>query len=164
MTSPRSALPKQDQGYRWWVAVRNSPIVRRRTHLEDMLSFPVGAESELRFFHYRVITGIVWRPFTIVTAKLPDLIEIELRTHNEEVLFPNLLDDKELGPFIVQERSRELRDSLLNLQPLIMQRFPNQKAGALGEQYLELFNMLTPDVLKPFYHALNPDYFEWLKT
>ena len=45
-----------------------------------------------------------------------------------------------------------------------MKRFPNQDAGALGEQYLELFNMLTPDVLVPFYNALNPQFFEWLKT
>ena len=107
---------------------------------------------------------MVWRPFTLVRAMLPELAEVDLKTSRDELLFPDLPEDRELGPFNVQSRDPDLRDALLDMQPGIMERFPHREAGALGEQYLELFDMLTPDALKPFYHALNPQYFEWLRA
>ncbi|MCI0437628.1 MAG: hypothetical protein L0177_00675 [Chloroflexi bacterium] len=154
----------QNLGYQWWVKIRNAPVITRNIPLESKISFPVGAEGELRLFHYRVLDAKVLRPFSIVRAKLPELTEIELETETEKELFPTLSRNQVLGESRIQTWSVELQKSLLNLQPQIMERFPKQKAGTPGEQYLELFDMLTPDVLKPFYYALNPEYFEWLKT
>ena len=154
--------PSSDIGYQWWLTVSNAPLVRQKLPLEAMLSYPVGAPGELKFFHFRIHDFIARRPFSIVRATLPSLAIIELTLASEKPIFQGL--PQELGRVNIKEWSLELEKSFLNMQPAIMQLFPNQKAGALGKEYLELFNMLTPDVFKPFYNALNPEYFEWLQS
>lgn len=149
-----------DQGYRWWLSMRNAPEIRAKMPMESKLSYPVGASGELRAFHYRVMDGRIVRPYTWVRALLPDIKIVELTISKERSLFSGL--PAEPGEFHV-DWTVEREKLMLNMLPALMRAFDSKPSGALGKQYLELFGLLTPEGLRPFYEYLNPDFFAWLR-
>jgi hypothetical protein len=155
-------LPEQtpNLGYNWRLAVRNARGVINQVPLEAAFSYPVGAEGELRFFHYRVINKQIVRPFSRILAKLPKMTVVEVLLDKHCQLFPNL--PEELGIYDVQW-DKNLEKQMLNLLPSLMAKFPSQGAGIIGKHYLEAFEILTPKTLMPFYRSLNPVFFDWLE-
>lgn len=153
-------MSNSDLGYQWWLKVRNAPVIRQTLPLEASLSYPVIGDNELHYFHYRYVGERLLRPFTHVIARLPDLTDVELVLERDKPLYPDLPDPE--PAFVASSWSLALEKSLLNLYPLLVRLYPKQAAGALGTQYLEVFQLVTPPALKPFYSVLNPDFFVWL--
>jgi hypothetical protein len=58
---------------------------------------------------------------------------------------------------------RATEEALFESYELIMDRFPNRPAGALGTQWLEALATLVPAPLLPYYEALNPEFFRWCR-
>jgi hypothetical protein len=157
----KNTQPEQltNLGYCWWLAACNAPGVTSQVPLETVLSYPVAAADELRFFHYQVRDGQIVRPFTLIRAKLPKIIVIEVLLNKHRELYPGL--PNELGTFNIQW-DFQLEKQMLNLLPSLMEKFPQKPAGTIGQHYLEAFEILTPKSLMPFYMSLNPAFFDWL--
>lgn len=151
----------ENLGYRWWIKVRNAPPVSNQIPLEAALSYPVCAQGELRFFHYAVNNDQIVRPFTYLRATFPDMEVVELIIDRHGKLFPGL--PAEPGVYGVTF-DRERRIALLNLIPSLAQKYLREPAGETGQTFLRLFNQSVPETLKPFYEALNPQFFQWLSS
>ena len=151
----------ENLGYRWWIKVKNAPVVSSQIPLEAALSYPVCAQGELRLFHYKVSDGQIIRPFTFIRAPLPDVEVSELVIDYHGKLFPGL--PGEPGVYDVEFDSAR-RTAILNLIPSLAQKYSREPAGETGQTFLQLFNQSVPEALKPFYEALNPQFFQWLSN
>lgn len=146
-------------GYSWWIKIRNAPIISSQIPLEAALSYPVCAQGELRCFHYAVVSGHIKRPFTLIRAALPHMELIELLVDQDEKLYPGL--PSELGEY-EGSYDRDRHVELLNLVPALARIYLREPAGETGERYLQLLEQSIPRALRPFYEALNPQFFRWL--
>lgn len=156
-----------NQGYRWWLAIRQAPDLRKKVPLEAVASYPVGGPNEVRIFYYRVISGKLIRPFVRVRVSVDQqntikVVEIRQRQQSETDLFPGLPLD--LGTAPEGNWSKAVEETLLEQLPTLLERFPARSAGKEGILYLHGLARLTPEALLPFYHALNPEFFAWLQA
>ncbi len=149
-----------DLGYHWWITIRNAPGVIRQIPMEAKLSYPVGAPGELRCFHYRIRESMVQRPFTRIRATLPLIDVVEVAIDQRTPLYREMPET--LGKFQV-EWSHVAEKAALNLLPSLMERYPDEPAGALGQQYWTALTRLQPQKLAAVYEALSPDFTVWLR-
>jgi hypothetical protein len=152
-------MPEEDLGYKWWIKMKNAPLVINQIALEAAISYPICAQGELRCFHYAVVGGEIKRPFTYLRASLPNIEVIELLIDRHGSLYPSL--SGALGPYEI-EYNRERQHSLLNLIPVLARKYLHEPAGEDGETFLRVFDLAIPASLRPFYEALNPQFFQWL--
>lgn len=152
-------MPEEDLGYKWWIKIRNAPLVSNQIALEAAISYPICAQGELRCFHYAVVDGEIKRPFTYLRASLPNIEVTELLIDRHSSLYPGL--PEALGTYEV-EYNRERQHELLNLIPVLARKYLREPAGEDGEAFLRAFDLSMPASLRPFYEALNPQFFQWL--
>ena len=145
-------------GERWCIKVRTAPVCRREVVLEAMLSCPIPGLQALHFFH-SVSTAEpgVMRILTRLTARLPSLDIVEFHQAPED-LFPGLPLEVSVSRKAYDE---ETRVALLACLPALTRLYPAQPAGALGPQFVEALEVLSPAELMPYFVALNPHFFEW---
>jgi hypothetical protein len=156
---PAAPLPT---GLQWWKSVRNNPAFDR-VPLEAALSYPIPGvrAGALHFFHSgQNRDGSERRLLSRITAQLPELQIVEYRHGPDEDLFPGLPNSV---PATHERVDPEVRRALFAIYPVLLDRYPRQPAGALGAQFLGALNGATPPELRPYYGALNPDFFDWLR-
>jgi len=161
----------------WWQIVRRATF--RQVTLESALSWPVPLRLEaglaLAAFYYGV-----WRPAGFnslpaqarpprarLVAAYPSGRLWQFTHHSLGELFPGLPTQVDLGPLLPMLQSpasrAAARANLFTtyndiLAPYLTGEVPGRERGA----FLMAWQSLAEPGLLPYYHALNPDFFDWL--
>jgi hypothetical protein len=155
-------FPEAQPARTWWSRVHGAAEFANLP-LAAVLSYPVPGADDLRFFHVLPPSarGGEWRLLTRVVARMPSLeLASVRRSGGPDALFPGLPDEVE------GEGARyvaQTEDALYAAYPLLLTRWPEKPADALGSQFLEALAQLAPACLLPYYEALNPAFFDWCR-
>ncbi|MBN1659136.1 MAG: hypothetical protein JXA93_12065 [Anaerolineae bacterium] len=167
-----------------YTQTRNHPVCHHLIPLEAVLSYPVpsrrGDLTYLKFLVYR--RGIaprgamrpVYRPHARLSVEYPtgQLVEyVDLRFADgapvsplaEQVgEFPHLQIANLSFQEMIAERSAFF-DAIEGIIPLVGRRDLTEDDRQIVARYRALFDMLVEPGLKPFYRALDTEFFEWLE-
>ena len=127
-----------------------------------------GIEAEQKqiryFFHISSLVGprsvYIAAPTKALYLSFPDL-----------EIMRELTDPFDIEPFEPRtitvesdklEARREAINNLKSASASLIKRFPDESPGSEGAAYLQSFELLVPDVLKPYYKHLSPEFWEWL--
>jgi hypothetical protein len=169
---PPSAGPVE----RCWMLMRSQTF--RQLPLETTLSLPIPGKQDNRLylmaFYYGVKrikgpgTGHILPPIARVSVVYPDGRLLSFTHRNVEELFPGLPNVGDLGPLSASPASpnekMQTRRSLFNGYTKILELYQQDKGTLVERQaFSKLFLGVAESALLPFYRALNPEFFQWLK-
>ncbi len=167
---PSDASPTE----RWWREVRSQTF--KQLPLESALSWPVPVVENhtlrLDAFYFGVQrvagpgTSRARPPLARLSASFPSarLLLFIRREYTE--LFPGLPMSGDLGLLSngdMQPAERmQARSELFSLYTEILNQYPQDSDVQARQAFASAFWRLAEPGLLPYYHALNPHFFEWL--
>jgi len=176
---PITSIPISDDASpveRWWLTVRRQTF--RQLPLETALSLPIPVLQAnslyLTAFYYGVKrvsgpgTSQAMPPVARVSATYPEGRLLSFLHRKVENLFPDLPASGILGPLTVGQASpderMQARRVLFVAYSNLLDLYQNEKSAKIErKEFTKAFNKVAEPALLPYYHALNPGFFEWLE-
>lgn len=169
---PKGAGPVE----RWWYVVRSQTF--KQLPLEAALSYPIpvfeGGRLHLASFYYKVKHSSTLGesgtalPLAKLMATYPEGEVLSFQKKGASELFIGVFPHEKPGSLFKEPATPKER---MNNRKLLFELYSDiivfyqEKQGTENSKsaFLNIFEKVSELPLIPYYHALNPDFFQWLE-
>jgi hypothetical protein len=154
----------------WSSKLRNHPDVKQYRVPGTGNSYPllayVDGQRQVRYMFHAADPVDVNRmhiaaPVAAMYFSLPDFNLISY--FGKEAFSSPVFDPQQVSfELSLKDERRHAAAQLRATYDLLVDRFPDQPSGTVGQEFDQLIHFLVPEILMPFYYELSPQFWEWI--